>query len=166
MIKAVLPQMRERKSGTIVNVSSIAAVRSAVGSGYYASSKAALELMSDGLARELEPLGIHTIIVEPGAFRTKFYSTSLKGTGKKIDDYAETAGKNRVENVVDRQNQPGDPNKGAKVIIAAVEKENPPKRLLLGSDAVRIVTQELTRRLEEIETWKELSIQSDFDAQA
>jgi NAD(P)-dependent dehydrogenase (short-subunit alcohol dehydrogenase family) len=166
MIKAVLPQMRERKSGTIVNVSSIAAVRSAVGSGYYASSKAALELMSDGLARELEPLGIHTIIVEPGAFRTKFYSTSLKGTGKKIDDYAETAGKNRVENVVDRQNQPGDPNKGAKVIIAAVEKENPPKRLLLGSDAVRIVTQELTRRLEEIETWKELSVQSDFDAQA
>lgn len=162
LIKAVLPQMRTNRSGTIVNISSIAAVRSALGSGYYAASKAALELMSDGLSKELHPLGINVIIIEPGAFRTNFFSTSLKGTNKKIDDYAETVGKSRVENIVNHQDQPGDPKRGALVIINAVESQQLPRRLLLGSDAVQIITKELTRRLEEIETWKNVSVQSDF----
>ena len=93
LIKEVLPQMRANKNGAIVNVSSIAAVRSGVGSGYYAASKAALELMTDGLAKELKPLGIKVMIAQPGSFRTNFYDTSLKGTKNKIDDYNETAGK-------------------------------------------------------------------------
>ena len=80
LIKEVLPQMRANKNGAIVNVSSIAAVRSGVGSGYYAASKAALELMTDGLAKELKPLGIKVMIAQPGSFRTNFYDTSLKGT--------------------------------------------------------------------------------------
>ena len=79
LIKQVLPYMRTQKNGAILNVSSIAATRSGVGSGYYAASKAALELMTDGLMKEVAPLGIKVMTVEPGAFRTKFYDTSLKG---------------------------------------------------------------------------------------
>lgn len=81
LIKAVLPGMRERKSGAILNVTSIAAARSAVGSAYYASSKAALELLTNGLMKELAPLGIKVMVVQPGAFRTRFYDgESLQGT--------------------------------------------------------------------------------------
>ena len=163
LIKEVLPQMRANKNGAIVNVSSIAAVRSGVGSGYYAASKAALELMTDGLAKELKPLGIKVMIAQPGSFRTNFYDTSLKGTKNKIDDYNETAGKTRKENVVNHKNQPGDPDKGGQVIVDTIEKDNYPFRLLLGSDATKIVASALEERIQEIETWKNISSQSDFE---
>ena len=163
LIKEVLPQMRANKNGAIVNVSSIAAVRSGVGSGYYAASKAALELMTDGLAKELKPLGIKVMIAQPGSFRTNFYDTSLKGTKNKIDDYNETAGKTRKENVVNHKNQPGDPDKGGQVIVDTIEKDNYPYRLLLGSDATKIVASALEERIQEIETWKNISSQSDFE---
>lgn len=162
LIKEVLPTLRTNKSGAIVNVSSIAAVRSGVGSGYYAASKAALELMTDGLAKELKPLGIKVMIVQPGSFRTHFYDTSLKGTEKKIEDCAETAGKTRKENVVNLKNQPGDPMKGGEVIVEAIEREDYPFRLLLGSDAVRIVSEALQERIKEIEDYKEISSKSDY----
>lgn len=163
LIKEVLPQMRANKNGAIVNVSSIAAVRSGVGSGYYAASKAALELMTDGLAKELKPLGIKVMIAQPGSFRTNFYDTSLKGTKNKIDDYNETAGKTRKENVVNHKNQPGDPDKGGQVIVDTIEKDNYSFRLLLGSDATKIVASALEERIQEIETWKNISSQSDFE---
>lgn len=163
LIKEVLPQMRANKNGAIVNVSSIAAVRSGVGSGYYAASKAALELMTDGLAKELKPLGIKVMIAQPGSFRTNFYDTSLKGTKNKIDDYNETAGKTRKENVVNHKNQPGDPDKGGQVIVDTIEKDNYPFRLPLGSDATKIVASALEERIQEIETWKNISSQSDFE---
>ena len=163
LIKEVLPQMRANKNGAIVNVSSIAAVRSGVGSGYYAASKAALELMTDDLAKELKPLGIKVMIAQPGSFRTNFYDTSLKGTKNKIDDYNETAGKTRKENVVNHKNQPGDPDKGGQVIVDTIEKDNYPFRLLLGSDATKIVASALEERIQEIETWKNISSQSDFE---
>lgn len=100
LIKAVLPKMREQKSGYILNVTSIAAARSAVGSGYYASSKAALELLTNGLMKELAPLGIKAMVVQPGAFRTRFYDgESLQGTKAQIGDYeaAVTAVKSTLE---------------------------------------------------------------------
>jgi NAD(P)-dependent dehydrogenase (short-subunit alcohol dehydrogenase family) len=162
LIKAVLPQMRARRSGAIINISSIAAMRSAIGSCYYAASKSALELLTDGLLKELAPLGIKVMIVEPGAFRTNFYDTSLKGTNNKIDDYAETVWKTRKENIVNQHNQPGDPDKGGRIIVETIERDDCPKRLLLGSDAVRIVSEELADRIAEIETWKELSVKSDY----
>lgn len=93
LIKAVLPKMREQKSGYILNVTSIAAARSAVGSGYYASSKAALELLTNGLMKELAPLGIKAMVVQPGAFRTRFYDgESLQGTKAQIGDYEAVVG--------------------------------------------------------------------------
>lgn len=162
LIRAVLPHMRAQRSGAIVNVSSIAAARSGIGSGYYAASKAALELMTDGLAKELAPLGIRAMIVEPGSFRTHFYDTSLQGTEKKIDDYTETAGKTRRENVVNRGDQPGDPDKAGVVLVEVLKKDRLPKRLLLGSDAVRVVSAELQDRFEEIRAWESVSAQTDF----
>ncbi|WP_321434175.1 oxidoreductase [Trichococcus flocculiformis] len=162
LIKQVLPYMRAQKKGAIINISSIAAARSGVGSGYYAASKAALELMTDGLMKEVAPLGIKVMTVEPGAFRTKFYDTSLKGTQKQIEDYADTAWKTRKENIVDNQDQPGDPDKAGEVIYETIQKENIPKRLLLGSDAVRIVSAEMKERLQEIEDWSAVSAQTDY----
>ena len=162
LIKQVLPYMRAQKNGAILNVSSIAAARSGVGSGYYASSKAALELMTDGLMKEVAPLGIKVMTVEPGAFRTKFYDTSLKGTQKQIEDYADTAWKTRKENIVDNQDQPGDPDKAGEVIYETMQKETLPKRLLLGSDAVKIVSAEMKERLQEIEDWSAISTQTDY----
>ena len=162
LIKQVLPYMRAQKKGAIINISSIAAARSGVGSGYYAASKAALELMTDGLMKEVAPLGIKVMTVEPGAFRTKFYDTSLKGTQKQIEDYADTAWKTRKENIVDNQDQPGDPDKAGEVIYETIQKENIPKRLLLGSDAVRIVSAEMKERLQEIEDWSAISTQTDY----
>lgn len=162
LIKQVLPYMRAQKNGAILNVSSIAAARSGVGSGYYAASKAALELMTDGLMKEVAPLGIKVMTVEPGAFRTKFYDTSLKGTQKQIEDYADTAWKTRKENIVDNQDQPGDPDKAGEVIYETMQKKNLPKRLLLGSDAVKIVSAEMKERLKEIEDWSAISKQTDY----
>ena len=162
LIKQVLPYMRAQKNGAILNVSSIAAARSGVGSGYYAASKAALELMTDGLMKEVAPLGIKVMTVEPGSFRTKFYDTSLKGTQKQIEDYAETAWKTRKENIVDNQDQPGDPDKAGEVIYETMKKENLPKRLLLGSDAVKIVSAEMKERLQELEDWSAISKQTDY----
>ena len=162
LIKQVLPYMRAQKNGAILNVSSIAAARSGAGSGYYAASKAALELMTDGLMKEVAPLGIKVMTVEPGAFRTKFYDTSLKGTQKQIEDYADTAWKTRKENIVDNQDQPGDPDKAGEVIYETIQKEEIPKRLLLGSDAVNIVSAEMKERLQEIEDWSAISKQTDY----
>ena len=95
MIKAVLPGMRARRSGTIVNISSIGAALTPVGSGYYAAAKAAIEGISGALRGELAPLDISVTVVEPGAFRTDFAGRSLTQSTTVIDDYAATAGKRR-----------------------------------------------------------------------
>ncbi len=98
MIKAVLPGMRARRSGAIVNISSIGAQLTPVGSGYYAAAKAAIEGLSGALRGELAPLGISVTVVEPGAFRTDFAGRSLTQSATVIDDYAATAGQRRKEN--------------------------------------------------------------------
>ena len=162
LIQAVLPQMRARRNGAIVNVSSIGAVRTGAASGYYAATKAALELMSEGLAAEVKPLGIRVMIVEPGAFRTHFYDSSLKGAALTIGDYADTAWKRAPENAVNQGLQPGDPEKAGDVLIDAVEREDAPMRLLLGSDAVKAVRSTLESRIREVDAWAELSAKTDF----
>lgn len=112
--KEVLPVMRRQHSGIIVNFSSIAALSASPASAFYAASKAAVELVSDGLRKEVSPLGIQVMTVEPGAFRTNFFSSSLKGTQMKLADYKDTAWKRYPENSVDQKDQPGDPKKGRK----------------------------------------------------
>ena len=162
LIQKVLPVMRKQGSGAIVNVSSIAAARTGAASGFYASSKAALELLSEGLAKEVEPLGIKVMIVEPGSFRTHFYDSSLQGSDMTIDAYKDTAWTRSKANSVNNHNQPGDPDKCGDVIMDALYSDHTPMRLLLGSDAIKAVEGALNNRLAEIETWKEESVKTDY----
>jgi NAD(P)-dependent dehydrogenase (short-subunit alcohol dehydrogenase family) len=162
MIKAVLPGMRARRRGAILNVSSIAGRLAAPGSGYYSATKFALEGMSDALRKEVGPLGIRVVVVEPGAFRTDFAGRSLRQAGAAIPDYAGTAGPRRKENDRTHGTQPGDPARAARVMIGIVEGEKAPFRLLLGGDAVDRATAELTAQLQEIEDWKDVSTSTDF----
>jgi NADP-dependent 3-hydroxy acid dehydrogenase YdfG len=162
MIKAVLPIMRKQKSGTVFNVSSIAGRFSNSGSGYYSATKFAVEGMSDALRKEVVPLGIRVIIVEPGAFRTDFSGRSLTGTQTEISDYKETAGKRRKENDHTNGTEPGDPQKAAQAIIKVEESEKVPFRLLLGTDAINIIRPELEAQLKELEDWKAISLSTDY----
>lgn len=162
MIKAVLPGMRARRRGAIVNVSSIGAQITPVGSGYYSAAKAALEGLSGALRGELAPLGISVTIVEPGAFRTDFAGRSLTQSATIIDDYADTAGKRRKEHDTAHGTQVGDPAKAATAIIGAVEADASPAFLLLGSDALANYRRVNEARLAEIATWEPLTKSTDY----
>jgi NAD(P)-dependent dehydrogenase (short-subunit alcohol dehydrogenase family) len=164
LIKAVLPGMRARRRGTIVNISSIGARRTAPGSGYYAATKCALEGLSAGLRQEVEPLGIRVIVVEPGAFRTDFSGRSLVQSRAPIADYAATAGRRRIENDKTHGTQAGDPARAAAVMIRAVEDAAPPHLLLLGSDAVKAAGTALDQDRAVLEAWKAASLTTDFSA--
>lgn len=163
MIKAVLPGMRQRRRGAIVNISSIAAQVTPVGSGYYSAAKAALEGMSGALRGELAPLGISVTVVEPGAFRTDFAGRSLHQSAVPIGDYAGTAGQRRKENDTMHGNQAGDPAKAGAAIVAAVEASEPPAFLLLGPDALALYRYTADARANEIANWQQLTASTDFD---
>lgn len=162
LMKAVLPGMRTRRKGTIVNISSIAARTTAPGSGYYSATKCALEGLSRGLQEEGASLGISVIIVEPGAFRTDFAGRSLQQSRTAITDYSNTAGRRRIGNDKTSGHEPGDPAKGAQLIIKAVESPNPPALLALGSDGVKVVTDALDADRAQIEAWKKESFTTDY----
>lgn len=164
LIKAVLPKMREQKSGYILNVTSIAATRSAIGSGYYASSKAALELLTNGLMKELAPLGIKAMVIQPGAFRTRFYDrTSLQGTQSSISDYESTVGKTRPGNFENKHQQAGDPDKAGELIVKVVNSDDLPEILTLGKAAVSAVKETLQAKIAELDKWAEVSASCDYD---
>ncbi|MGV9796482.1 oxidoreductase [Mycobacterium sp. NPDC003449] len=163
-IKAVLPGMRARRSGAIVNISSIGAQLTPPGSGYYAAVKAAIEGLSGSLRSELAPLGISVTIVEPGGFRTDFAGRSLTQSVTVIDDYADTAGKRRKEHDTAHGTQPGDPVKAAAAILEAVRSARPPGFLLLGSDAVTGYRRVAQSRAAEIDEWESLSTGTDYGA--
>lgn len=162
LVREVLPQMRARKSGTIVNFSSMGGIRGAIGNGWYSAAKGALELLSDTLYKECAPLGIRILIIEPGAFRTGFYG-ALRGAACHIADYEATVGSMYLENVNDQQNQLGDPVRAGQTIVRVVGQDPIPKRLPLGSDSVSTLKTEYESRLAEMDTWKEYSFSSDFD---
>jgi NAD(P)-dependent dehydrogenase (short-subunit alcohol dehydrogenase family) len=164
LIKAVLPGMRARRSGTIVNVSSIGARISPPGSGYYSATKAALEGITGSLRKELQPLGITAMSVEPGGFRTDFAGRSLTQSAEAIADYAETAGKRRKEHDTAHGTQPGDPAKAAQAIITVVSSPDAPELLLLGTDALAAIGGVLDGQRAEIDAWRGLSASTDLDA--
>jgi NAD(P)-dependent dehydrogenase (short-subunit alcohol dehydrogenase family) len=164
MIKAVLPDMRARRRGAIVNISSIGVQLTPVGSGYYSAAKAAIEGISGALRGELAPLGISVTVVEPGAFRTDFAGRSLAQSAAAIDDYAATAGQRRKEHDTMHGNQPGDPAKAGAAIIAAVESTEPPPFLLLGPDALAAYRYVADRRATEIADWEQVTTGTDFDS--
>jgi NAD(P)-dependent dehydrogenase (short-subunit alcohol dehydrogenase family) len=135
MIQAALPGMRRRRTGCIVNISSLAGLRSAPSLGFYNATKFAVEGLSGALLQEVEPLGIKVMVVEPSGFRTDWAGRSADESKKQIADYAKTAGKVRREIRADSGKQPGDPVRAAQAIIKAVESPKPPRHLLLGNDS-------------------------------
>lgn len=163
LIKAVLPDMRANRSGSILNISSIGARLKPAGSVYYSATKAALEGISGSLRKELHPLGINVTVIEPGAFRTDFAGRSLTQSATAIEDYAETAGKRRKENDTIHGTQPGDPAKAAEAILAIVDSPNPPSLAVLGQDAWDAFAAVADAELTELEEWKDLSVSTGID---
>ncbi|MBB3692116.1 oxidoreductase [Sphingomonas sp. BK580] len=164
LTRAVLPGMRERRAGAIVNITSVAGLVGFPSSGYYAASKHAVEGFSDSLAAEVAPLGIAVTCVEPGPFRTDWAGRSLRQTPSTIADYAETA-KARMESTkIVSGNQPGDPVRAAEAMIAAVERDTPPRHLVLGKWGYDAVTERLHARVAEIEAQRDAALGADFPA--
>lgn len=163
MIKAVLPAMRRVRRGHIFNFSSVGGVVSFAGAGAYSASKFAVEGMSAALAQELEPLGLHVTVVEPGAFRTAFNKAESRHfAAAEIADYKDTAGAMR-HGVEDRVgHEPGDPARAAAAILSVAREADPPRHLVLGTDAARRVHDEMTARLAELDRWSHLTSSTDF----
>jgi NAD(P)-dependent dehydrogenase (short-subunit alcohol dehydrogenase family) len=157
LTQAVLPGMRERGSGTIVQISSMGGQVAPAGFGAYCSAKFALEALSEALAGEVGPLGIHVLIVEPGAFRTEFGAGRMHRTSTIIDDYTPTSGATRA--AVDQMDgsQPGDPDKAAAAILEAISAPGAPLRLALGNDAVDAIRAKHERLRADLDNWEHVS---------
>jgi NAD(P)-dependent dehydrogenase (short-subunit alcohol dehydrogenase family) len=135
MIQAVLPEMRKRRSGCIVNVSSLAGIRGMPALGQYCATKFAVEGLSEALRQEVAELGISVMVVEPSGFRTDWAGRSAHESAHQIDDYVATAGNVRSKIRAASGKQPGDPVRAVKALLEAVESGQPPHHLLLGNDA-------------------------------
>ena len=164
LAKAVLPGMRERKSGAIVNISSIGGLVSFGATGYYHATKYAVEGLSESLAIEVKPLGIKVLIVEPGPFRTDWSGRSIQESATIIADYDETAGKRRRATHANAGKQVGDPVRGAEAIIEAVTAENTPLRLVLGKPALELAEKKLIAVKKDLDDWKATTLGADYPA--
>ncbi len=160
--QAILPGMRERRSGHILNISSVAGFIGFAGSAFYAATKHAVEGWSDALDAEVSPLGVRSICIEPGPFRTDWAGRSLKQTPSRIADYADTAAA-RMQGTTDGSGaQPGVPQRAAQAMIDLVAHPNPPAHLVLGAWGVDKVETYLKGVLDEIERWRDVSVATDF----
>ncbi|WP_158827718.1 oxidoreductase [Mucilaginibacter lacusdianchii] len=162
LIQEVLPGMRSRRSGTIVNFSSIGGLRSFTSTGYYHATKFALEGLSESLQQEVAPLGIKVLIVEPGPFRTDWAGRSRIDTPTQFDDYKDTVGKRMETSLSGSGKQKGDPIRGCEAIITAVENGTPHLRLLLGKIAYDMAVEKLDMLQKNFTDWKELSLGADY----
>ncbi|KVQ78414.1 oxidoreductase [Burkholderia multivorans] len=161
MMKAVLPFMRMRRRGHIVNITSMGGHITMPGLTYYCGSKFALEGISDALRQEVAPLGIAVTAVAPGSFRTDWAGRSMVRTPRSIADYDGLFDPVRAARVARSGKQPGDPHKAARAILAVLAAEQPPAHLLLGSDALGLVTQRLSAWQDEIRAWEALTVSTD-----
>ena len=162
MINAVLPNMRKRRKGAIVNFSSIGGLRSFPSIGYYNATKYAVEGLSEALWQEVEPLGIKVMVVEPSGFRTDWAGRSANESKKQIADYSATAGewRRQVRSISGKQR--GDPVRAAHAIVKAIEAPVPPHHLLLGNDAYEEATAKLEELRKEFSKWEKVSRAADF----
>lgn len=158
MTRALLPGMRRRRSGHIVNLSSVAGFAGSGGFCFYSAAKFAVEGFSEALAKEVGTLGIHVTIIEPGAFRSDFAGPSLASALCTIDDYAPALGQ-RISNYVGSRHghQPNDPALFGPALWEMAHSEMPPLRLPLGEDAVQIVRDKLSAVDAEVTRWEKLS---------
>ena len=161
--QAVLPFLREQRSGHIVNISSIAGFSAPPGTGFYAAAKYALEGMSLSLRQELAPLGINVTLVEPGALRTDFLDErSMRYAVRQIVDYDITAGEARRKAPQLTGKQRGDPDRCAAAILQAIDAPEPPIHLFLGSDALRRARSRVEQLTGQLALWQDLSNSSNF----
>ena len=163
MTQAVLPVMRSQRSGHIIQISSMAGIRSSPGMGLYNASKFALEGFSEALALETKPMNIKVTLVEPGPFRTLWAGASSIRTKKVIAEYEATAGE--VIRLINGYSgtQPGDPVKAAKAIMQAVNSEQPPLRLALGKTALEAIRKKLGQLEKNYNDWEQVSLDTSFD---
>jgi NAD(P)-dependent dehydrogenase (short-subunit alcohol dehydrogenase family) len=165
--RALLPQLREQRSGHIFNITSVAGAIGFPGCGLYAASKFALEGASEALAVELAPFNIRVTIVEPGGFRTNFSGGSLRQAGQVIAAYADTPSA-KVRNGIGRHRgqEPGDPAKAAQAILTALDSPQPPLRLVLGADGVTMVRAKHESVLRQLAEWEPVSVSTAIDPAA
>jgi short-subunit dehydrogenase len=162
MTRLVLPGMRDRDRGTIVNISSMDGLASLPANGLYSASKFALEGLTEALWQEIEPLGLHAIVIQPGSFRTGIEQRTQQ-SGQPIDAYAATAGAFRgMLGSLTPEMFPGDPVRAAKAIYQVVTSDDPPHWVPLGSDAYRRIGAKLSALRQEFEAGQELAISTDF----
>lgn len=161
MMKAVLPFMRARRRGHIVNITSMGGHITMPGIAYYCGSKFALEGISDTLAREVEPFGIAVTAIAPGSFRTDWAGRSMQRTARSIADYDALFDPVRKAREEKSGKQPGDPARAARAILAVIEADAPPTHLLLGSDALQLVRGKLGDLGRDLDSWEEVSVSTD-----
>lgn len=162
VIKAVLPGMRQRRSGHIVNVTSMGGFITLPGIAYYNGSKFALEGISEALGKEVKSFGIHVTALAPGGFRTDWAGRSMVRTPRAIADYDAVMDPIRAGRQARHGNQIGDPAKAAQALLELVAAENPPAHLLLGSDALQLVGEKIEALKAEIAAWESVSRSTDI----
>ncbi|MFJ5762972.1 oxidoreductase [Neobacillus sp. NPDC093182] len=162
--RAVLPHMRKKRSGHIINFSSVGGLSGYIGWGVYGSTKFAVEGLTEALALELAPLGIHATVVAPGFFRTEFLdAASLTRSGHIIPDYDQTVGEMRKFATQANKKQPGDPVKLAKAIVKVANAEKPPVHLPLGTDSLQRYREKTANFEKDIEAWYDVITGTDHD---
>ena len=162
LIRRVLPGMRARGRGHIINISSVGGLIGNPSAGYYNASKFAVEGLSEALAKEVEPLGIRVTVVEPGPFRTDWAGRSLKQVSNPIEAYAKTSGARRAQISGYSGRQAGDPARAAQAIIRVVESPTPPLNLVLGKDGLKRVREKLDTLSESLRRWESVTLGADF----
>jgi NAD(P)-dependent dehydrogenase (short-subunit alcohol dehydrogenase family) len=163
LMKAVLPTMRKRRSGHIINITSMGGYITMPGIAYYCGSKFALEGISESLAKEVKGFGIQVTAVAPGSFRTDWAGRSMVRSGRSIADYDSVFNPIRKAREEKSGHQTGDPIKAAEVLLKLLATENPPVHLLLGSDALRLVREKIDSLADELTAWEDMTLSTDFD---
>ncbi|WP_343551122.1 oxidoreductase [Pantoea sp.] len=161
MTKALLPYMRQRRSGHIINITSMGGFITMPGISYYCGSKFALEGISETLSKELAPFNIHVTAIAPGSFRTDWAGRSMVRSARSIADYDALFDPIRQAREEKSGKQLGDPAKAARAMLEIIEHSNPPAHLLLGSDALGLVRQKLAAYNAEIDAWEALTRSTD-----
>ncbi|MBN6150996.1 oxidoreductase [Xanthomonas sp. AmX2] len=161
MMKAVLPGMRARRAGRILNITSMGGFVTMPGIAYYCGSKFALEGISEALGKEVRELGIHVTAVAPGSFRTDWAGRSMVRSARSIGDYDRVFDPVRQRRQELSGKQLGDPDKAARAMLWIIDSDAPPAHLLLGSDALHLVRDKLASLQEELARWEQLTRSTD-----
>ncbi|HEX7388201.1 MAG TPA: oxidoreductase [Castellaniella sp.] len=162
LTRAVLPGMRERHQGYVINITSLAGISGFAASGYYAATKHAVEGWADSLHAECRPLGIRVTCIEPGPYRTDWAGRSLHQTPSVLADYAETTARRLELTSNGSGHQPGDPVRAAELIFALSKMDEPPRNVALGTMAMEKGVDRLKEKLADFEAWRDRSLATEF----